>query len=148
MLSYPTVAIPVLKLFTGGQNAELLALRQASKTATTNNNSKQSLAQQQLQQLQVQQQAGGAAAAATATATSAAVPHSGPSYLELLPALAALQSAVGIPGSSGSVNSRERLAEDLGRVCSIMGVTTSPHMTDTPAAMAATIAQLQSSIGI
>jgi hypothetical protein len=71
---------------------------------------------------------------------------SGQSYLSLLPALAALQSALGV--TSEPTTSREQLQQELRKLCGVLGVAVSADMLASPAAMAATISRLKTQIGI
>lgn len=128
---------------TGPASAELATLRQSSKTVTTSlNNSRHSLGQQQLHAMQQQQQQHHAASSSPVPPGSS----SGQSYLSLLPALAALQSALGVSGEPPT--SREQLSGELRRLCGVLGLEASPDMLASPAAMAATIGRLKTQIGI
>jgi hypothetical protein len=71
---------------------------------------------------------------------------SGQSYLSLLPALAALQSALGV--SSDPPTSREQLQHELRRLCALLGEPVAADSLASPAAMAATISRLKTQIGI
>jgi hypothetical protein len=123
----------------GPASSELATLRQASKTVTTSlNNSRHTLGQQQLQAMQQQHHA---AASPAAPGSS-----SGQSYLSLLPAVAALQSALGVAGEPPT--SREQLQQELCKLCGVLGVPVSADMLASPAAMAATISRLKTQIGI
>jgi hypothetical protein len=125
----------------GAASAELATLLQASKTVTTSlNNSRHSLGQQQLQAMQQQHQHHAAASPVPSGSSS------GQSYLSLLPALAALQSALGV--TSEPTTSREQLQQELRKLCGVLGVAVSADMLASPAAMAATISRLKTQIGI
>lgn len=108
----------------------------------------QASAQHQVQLQQTQPASTPLTTSASSTAAAAGAVNGSPSYRDLLPALAALQSALGLPSSAGSVDNKQQLADELNKVCTTMGVAVNPDMTANPAAMAATIAQLRSSIGI
>lgn len=122
-----------------GDGCELATLRAASQTVTGSRSGQPPLAQPAAAAAPAAGQPEGGAGAAAGAAT----------YASLLPTLTRLQAAVGVEAASSAASSHEQLLAGLQRLSAVLGTAAiSPEMVATPAAAAATIAQLQQQVGI